>query len=62
MSPLLRLSVVSIGALLIVGAAVYWFNAMGRHDQYRIRLIGADPDQVVQKLKEFTSKPDQDQY
>jgi hypothetical protein len=44
------------------GVTVWWiadwrFSAATPHDQYTIKLIGADPDQIVQKIKELTIKP-----
>jgi len=57
MSRSLRFTVVAIGALLIAGIAAYWFTGTTQHDQYRIRMIGAAPDQIIQKIKEFTRGP-----
>jgi hypothetical protein len=57
MSLFLRLTFVGIAALLVVGVA-YWFSGTVPRYQYRIRMTGGDPNQIVQKLKEFTSKTD----
>jgi len=59
MSRSLRFTVVAIGALLIAGIATYWFTGRTQHYEYRIRMIGPGPrpDQIIQKIKEFTNKP-----
>jgi flagellar basal body-associated protein FliL len=57
MRPPKLLVLISIAIVVFAAAGVgVWRVRSNSHDQYTVKLIGAAPDQIVQKVKELTGK------